>query len=885
MHHRSSFFRGYTVKTKLALTLMIVFLIIAGLYLHHSKNQQANFTGERKISGAYSALNFWSEQRAYPHGSIPNVSHYAAFEHSRQNIRKVPFRVEPYPRWQAIGPHNLGGRTLAVAFNPLNPGTIYAGSASGGLWRSYTGGRGANAWEYVKTGYPVLGVSSIAFAPDDSSTIYIATGEVYNYQGAGTGAAYRATRGTYGIGVLKTTNGGKTWKKSLDWSYNQQHGVWVVRVDPLFPSIVWAGTTEGTYKSTDAGNSWTQVHDVIMVTDLVINPDDPDIVFIACGNFESEAYGIYRTMDGGATWTKMTSELPETYKGKAMLAIYPSSPNIVYASIGNGFSSYEGRSWLCRTTDNGDSWTVRSTEDYSQWQGWFAHDVAINPTDPDEIIAVGINIWKSTDGGSTLSQISTEDWYYGRIPPEGPEGPPTYAHVDHHDVVYHPSNPDIIYFGNDGGIFRTVNGGSTYESCNGGYQTGQFYAGFSSSWTDSLLSIGGLQDNSTAIYDGQLAWKVRLIGGDGAWTAIDPGDETVMYGSWQYLSMVKSVNGGDSWPYYIPPPGSSRITCFIAPFVLAFDDPDILYAGRDIVYKSTTGGTSWSSTNSGSPLDGNPVLAMALSHQTSDVVYAATAQYYERPGVFRTTDGGETWDTITGELPDRYPGDLAVDPIDDATVYIVFSGFGTSHVFRSTDYGSHWEDIDRDLPDVPTSAIAIDPLHPDHLYIGNDIGVYVSTDGGTSWFAMRHGLPEAVIVMDLSISPLNRKLRIATHGNGAFEHFLIGDPTGIEKGERGATDSRLHHRSSILRQNHPNPFNPVTTIEYILPEAGKVFLGIYNVKGEKIRTLVDNYQNGGARAVRWDGTDDRGDHVPSGMYFYRVKTGDRSLIRKMMLVR
>ncbi|NIW79968.1 MAG: hypothetical protein GWN16_11135, partial [Calditrichae bacterium] len=127
-------------------------------------------------------------------------------------------------------------RTLVVEFNPQNPNTIFAGSASGGLWRSYSAGRGADAWEYVPTGFPVLGVSSIAFVPGDSNTFYIGTGEVYNYQNVGTDPAYRSTRGSYGIGILKTTDGGQTWSKSLDWSYNQQHGVWAVEVNPLNPN-------------------------------------------------------------------------------------------------------------------------------------------------------------------------------------------------------------------------------------------------------------------------------------------------------------------------------------------------------------------------------------------------------------------------------------------------------------------------------------------------------------------------------------------------------------------------------------------------------------------------------------------------------------------------
>ena len=837
------------------------------------------FTGNtHKPSGAYQALNFWSQQRAYPNNSIPDAGFYRAFEYAKQNLRRLGIRNSGSDSWRAIGPNNLGGRTLALAFNPQNPNTIYAGSASGGLWRSKSGGRGPAAWEYIPTGYPVLAVSSIAFAPGDSNTIYIGTGEVYNYQAAGSGAAYRSTRGTYGLGILKSVDGGTSWSKSLDWSYNQRRGVWVVKINPLNPNTVWAGTTEGTYKSKDGGQSWTQVHNVIMVNDLVINPVDTNTVIVGCGNFASTGYGIYRTTDGGANWTKSTSGLPTTFHGKIQLDISPSNPDIVYASIGNGFTSSSGASWLCRSTDGGITWSVRSTVDYSKWQGWYSHDVAVNPVNPNEVVAIGIEIYKSTNGGSSLLMKSSNTAYSGRIPPEGPEGPPTYSHVDHHDVIYHPTDNNIIYFANDGGVFRTIDGCQTFESCNGGYQSSQFYNGFSSAETDSLLSIGGFQDNSTAIYDGQPAWFVRLIGGDGAWTAIDPLNPAVMYGSWQYLSIVRTNDGGNNW-FNIPPPGSGRLTSFIAPFVLAHDLPQVLYGGRDIIYKSVNGGVTWFPTNGGAVLDGNPALAMAVSPQNSNVVYVATAPYqFNRSHVFRTTDGGINWTNITGSLPDRFPGDIAVNPTNEANVYITFSGYGSPHVFKSSDYGSTWIDISQSLPDIPTNAIVIAPQFPNHIYIGTDIGVHVSVDSGNSWYDFSDGLPDALIVMDLSISPLNRKLRIASHGNGAYERSLLGAVTQIA--ETGIISTGFE-----LKQNYPNPFNPSTRIEYTLHHAAWAELSVFNVRGQKIKTLISARQSAGTKTVTWDGTDFRGQPVAAGTYFYRLKAGSLVQAKKMSLIR
>jgi photosystem II stability/assembly factor-like uncharacterized protein len=763
------------LKRKDVVTTIVLILVSLGLFhLWHKPVDES-----LRVSGAYEALAYWSAQRAYPNAVIPDVAHYAAFEYAKKHLRPARWQkaltVEP---WYAIGPHNLGGRTLAIAFDPQNPDILYAGSASGGLWRSRSGGVGPQAWEYVPTGFPLLAVSSIALARGDSNTIYIGTGEVYNYQNTEVlGAADRAMRGSYGIGILKTTDGGATWSKSLDWSANQRRGVQAVKVDPSNPNTVWAATTEGVYKSTNGGVTWSQALNVIMATDLVIHPVSLNIVIAACGNFSSPGHGLYRTTDGGLSWTKQTQGLPPTFAGKALLAICESAPNVVYASIANGFfiNHPANATWLCKSLDSGATWTIESRTDYAQYQGWFSHDIAVNPLDPNELFAVGIQVWRSRTGGRSLAIRSAGGPFGGEIPPGAPEGPPQYVHPDIHDVVYHPTNPDIVYFATDGGVFRTTNGGSNFEGCNGGYQTTQFYNGFASSPNNPNLALGVMQDNGTIIYRGSTTWSRYHIGGDGGWTAIDPRSGSILYGSAQVLQMFKTEDGGQTWFQIAPGADQPGPTTFIAPYVLSLNNPDVIYAGRDVIYKSTTGGLSWEVTNGGAPLDGNPMLAMTISQQNSDVVYAASAPLVNRrAGVFRTTNGGATWVNITANLPDRFPTDLTVDPTNDAIVYITFSGFGAAHVFKSDNGGATWQDIGAALPDVPTSAVIVDPLFTDHLYVGNDIGVYVSTDGGRSWQEFGEGLPEAIVAFDLSISPMNRKLRVATHGNGVFERDLIG---------------------------------------------------------------------------------------------------------------
>ena len=293
------------------------------------------------------------------------------------------------------------------------------------------------------------------------------------------------------------------------------------------------------------------------------------------------------------------------------------------------------------------------------------------------------------------------------------------------------------------------------------------------------------------------------------------------------------------------------------------------------------GGTTWITTNEGQSLDGNPMLAMAISHQTTDVVYTASAPIEtSQTSVFRTRDGGLSWQNITGDLPNRFPRALAVHPHNDREVYIAFSGFGTSHVFRSDNGGDDWVDVGVGLPDVPTSAIAIDPAHPEQIYVGNDIGVYVSPDRGQTWEPYQEGLPEAILVVDLSISTSNRKLRAVTHGNGVFERDLADPlPVAVEEPDPGLAPFSL-------KQNYPNPFNASTTIHFLLSENALVHLDIFNLRGQKIRSLIaGQMKSSGQHHVTWEGDDDAGIAVAPGVYTYRLRAGGVSVSKQMVVIK
>jgi photosystem II stability/assembly factor-like uncharacterized protein len=993
------------------------------VYLLFGCNYQKDLeNNEILLPEAFFAINNWSAQRAYPYGYVNDKKFFNEFidvKNKTQNTRLS----SPNNTWETMGPHNRGGRTLCVASNPQNSNTIFAGSASGGLWRSYKKGD-PYSWERIVTGYPVLGVNSIAISPTDSNTIIIGTGEVYSYQGSNIGISVRTNRGSFGIGILKSTDGGNTWTKTLNWQYSEQHGVQIIKFNSLNENTVWAGTSVGTYKSTDGGGNWNIVDSTLMVTDIEINPLDTNQVLIACGNLSSPGGGVYKTMNGGNSWQQVNG-IPNPVVGKIHLCQAPSDPNIVYASVGDGYNTANqstNNTYLCKSTDAGDTWSVVNNFDYAKYQGWFSHDIAVHPTNPDAIICAGVNIYQSDDGGQTLTSISTS------------------MHVDHHFLSYNNNDVNQLYVGNDGGVYKGIvfesqndittsfnasngsggvmfdistsnninltgfglnlysgqktvyiyykngthigfendslawifldsitvtsggSGGSTlvnlsstlsciqgqtygfflsnsvwpdfryiagnatgslqssdpnisiYEGVgrrskyfnsqifqdrkfsgtiyynvvgvpsqtnytytftqkNDGYQTSQYYNGFANSRQDSGVAIGGRQDNGSAKYTGTLLWD-KVLGADGAWCAIDPNNDNIMYASYQRARIHKSTNGGNSFSQIFSPstvgiPTSGPVVPQTAPFVLSVANPDVLYVGTSYLAKSINAGNSWTLMNGAIELNGNPLISMASSCQDEDILYVATSPIVSQVAVLITIDGGNSFTDITGNLPDRYPVDLAVDANNDSVIYVVLSGFGTSHIYKSEDRGNTWIDIGNGLPDVPTSAVFIDPAFPSHIYVGNDIGVFVSTDGGNSWHDFRDGLPEVVSVLDLTISLSNRKLRAATHGNGLYQISLLEQPLQTNSQEIDILIDNI--------QIFPNPSRDIFNLTFTSNEKQDLEIRIINVIGERV--FVENKQQFIGQYTKQINLGE----YPKAIYFLEIETDDGVITKKLIL--
>jgi photosystem II stability/assembly factor-like uncharacterized protein len=829
---------------------------------------------DRKEEGhAWEAFEWWYGTRAYPFELLPKAAYFDAYRYSRENLMPAGTR-DAMTEWRSIGPDNVGGRVLSLAVDPGNPSVLWCGAASGGLWRSTTAGEGAAAWTRIETGFPSLSVSAIVIDPNDTQVMYIGTGEMSRYLRPQVGTP--GARSSYGLGILKSVDGGVTWQETgLTWTFDVSRAVLALKMDPTDSNVLWAATSEGLYKTTDAGTNWTLSHASLMAMDVVVDPYNPQKVWVSHGQLNSTPDpGIYRTTDGGASWTQLGGGLPTANFGRTPLALHvdsPVSPRILYAGVSD--ASSRQIIGLFKSTNEGTTWTNVNSTNWTSSQAWYDNVVGVSPLNSNIVFCGGLDWYRSTNGGTTLPQITL--WYLGyegEVPPGGPEGPSNYVHADQHAIVWDPTNPQIVYVGSDGGVFKSTDGGVHWGGKNGGFVTTQFYAGFANGTATASLALGGLQDNGTVKYTGSPTWS-KVFGGDGGWCAIDPSNENVLYEEYVYLNMYKSTDGGSSWSEVHG--GNSNEANFIAPFVICETNPNILYAGQRAVQKSTNGGGSWSFPDGNSNWNGTPMAVIGVSFTSPDTLLAGTGSG-NTGAVFeirRSTNGGLNWTNVTAGLPQRYPTDITYERGNSLNAWLTFSGYGTPHVYKSTDAGLTWADRSGNLPDIPVQSIAVDPIDPNWVYVGTDLGIYRTIDGGLSWTDYNQGMPIAM-VLDVVIRPQDRIMRAATFGNGIYE---------IDLPQTSDAPEALAAAGFELGAS-PNPLRDATTIRFALAKGADVRLEIYDLAGRRVRSLADGARRVGPGEVVWNGRDDRGSRVAGGVYFARLAVGGKVATTKITVM-
>lgn len=796
----------------LGLALVVsLFLILKPHEKFGEAIEQEGEEHEEGIPGVLRSMDLWSSMRMYPAKTMAERGFSQSFEQAaRMSIAARSAESKVYSTttapWVGLAPKNFAGRVLSLGFHPTDVNTMWVGTAAGGLWKTTNGGTGAADginWTYVPTGFPVLGVMSIAVHPTDANTIYIGTGEVYDtdvFGGPTSGGNIRTFRGTYGIGILKTTNGGTTWSKVLDFGNNQLFGVAEIQLNPSDPNMVFAATTDGVYRSTDAGANWTRIHNVPLAMDLQFKPGTPSVLYVSCGNFGSAGTGIYKSINAtSASPTFAASNTGITLStGKIMLAQSASAPNTIFASVGRRPDSSDP--WgLWRSTNEGASWTQINTASTivagtsSLNQGWYAHDIAVSPTSTANILWAEMDFFKSTNSGSTF--VRESQWNLWTLNPAIgtlTEGSSTnYVHADIHRIIVSPFNSNHVFALTDGGVFKSTDFGSTFNSYNGGLMTAQIYPNMGLSRQDANFMIGGMQDNEGFVYMGSA--QCRRIGalGDGFHAVIHPTNDNICFIESYYLNVFRSTNRSTSFPTKVIDNGQPSTPWvepagFNAPFVVAPSNGNIMYAGSNRIRKSTNAGLSFTGVGP-SPLSASDayILYLAVAPSDPNTLYVSVAPgptSGTRSKLYKSTDGGINYTEITGSLPDRYYSDIAVDAANPNRLAITVSGFGSSHVYLSRDGGTTWSDIGGGLPDIPHNTLMFDPNNRRTLYVGNDLGVFYAhgVPAGTgalpattsvTWTAYNEGIEDAVLVSDLQVTHTG-KLRAATFGRGLWERDL-----------------------------------------------------------------------------------------------------------------
>jgi photosystem II stability/assembly factor-like uncharacterized protein len=688
---------------------------------------------------------YFYEQRAYPFATIPAGALQRAREGlvaSRPDLMAAPPPING-TTWAPFGPeripisHTSTGRLTAIAVHPNDSDIIYVGGAQGGVWKTIDGG---TSWMPLTDGQCSLAMGSIAIDPVNPEIVYAGTGEQHF-----SGSSY------YGCGVLRSEDGGATWTQ-LGAGVFVREGASNARIsridlDPATAGAV-AGTTVlaasdfGLYRSTDGGATWTPVLSGI-ATDLIRDPTNPQLLYAGI-----RRVGVSRSIDGGATWTSLTVGLPTSEVGRINLALAPSSPLTLFASIQHKSESDLLGIW--KSTDGGDSWAKLPDSAASCGsQCWYNMTIAVHPTDPNTVYFGGVSLFRSTNGGVNFSDIR------GGI------------HVDQHHLTFDPQKPETLFVGNDGGIYVSTNGGGEWTSLNTNLALTQFYSGISLHPWDARVALGGTQDNGTLESTGSFDFN-HVLGGDGGFTAIDFLNPSTRYAETQWIAGRSYIgprrSDGGSFGLRVNGIDTSEKALFIPPLIMDPINPSRLYFGTVRLYRTDDGGENWASVSQEFP---GRISAIAPSTSNPAVVYLGTSN----GSVQLTTDGGETWREITSGLPNRHVKDIGVDPLDWQRAFLTVSGFGTGHVFRTTDGGGSWQDVSADLPDVPTNALLLDPVQPSTLFVGTDLGVFISGDGGESWTVMNDGLPN-VAVFDLAHNPNTGVLLAATHGRGMFSLTL-----------------------------------------------------------------------------------------------------------------
>jgi photosystem II stability/assembly factor-like uncharacterized protein len=860
-------FRYRSLLIPALLALCVAMPLVRGFAEHREHAGEAEDAEARDAPSDY-----FFRQRALPDGTIPTERIVAATEHLlfERALAEQQLGVSSAQDWTPIGPYTIGGRVNAIVAAP-GGSPAYLGAANGGVWRSDDWGTN---WAPLTDKLGIFSVGTLALNPLNKNSLW-----------CGTGDADATVDGYDGTGLFQSRD------KGVNWTYRglrEVAHIAAVAVDPGDTNRIYVGamgkafTTDsnrGFYRSLNGGSTWTRtlfVNDSTGVSEVVVNPVHPDTMF--CTTWERvrrlkyrRAYGagcgIWRSVDRGATWTRLTNGLPAAGEnlGRIALAIAPSWPSRLYATpISGAISGYIGLG-VYRSDDGGESWARMDETNVEPNAfggfGWYFGHLAVAPNDPDDVWICGVDLLHSTDAGV--------------IPVSALNG----AHVDQHAVWIDPADPSRVYLGNDGGFYSLV-GGQWIKSTN--LPISQFYAGTVAP-QDANKVLGGTQDNGTLKSElGTPDWT-RILGGDGFTPLVSAVNVNHILAEWQYCSdksgFKRSTNNGVAFSATSGWVNSDRFN-WNTPLAMSPNNPNTLLSGSHRVYRTLNTGVSWTpisgdlSTNPGALVNYGTITSVAISKADSNLYLAGT----DDGKVWRSQNAGGVWQDITPGLPALYVTRVVTDPADPQVVYVAHSGFGQDQhdprVFRSTDRGDTWQPISGNLPDAPVNDLIVDPLLPATLYAATDLGVFETRNLGQTWVPLGGYMPIQP-VWDLELHQATRQLFAFTHGRSAWKLDLN---TISLSAPRSTSSSGL-----ALSAPAPNPSRGAFRFELVLGARAQVEVNVFDALGRRIRALARGARDAGRFPLAWDARDDRGARVSPGVFFVRASDGSNTRTHRIVL--
>lgn len=789
--------------------------------------------------------------------------------------------VGPLSRATATSPvRNHGqGRVNCIAFHPSDSNIIFAGTSSGGVWKTTNGGL---TWTANSDGLPILRVSDIAIAAGNPNIMYVATGDYEK-------VAYRFPSSNfshYGVGLYKSIDAGMTWTPtslSLQAVNHPQAMIGTVLINPNNPNDILVSGFDGIQKSNDGGTTWTTTFDSL-IWDLKQDPTNFNVLYAGSGhvrNYQKGRAEIYKSSDFGATWTRIGASIPNQIDSvvRIELAIAPSNTNYLYALTIN--TNY-GTHGVYQSTDAGTTWTLQLNGDSlnlmgwhdgntsydSTGQGWYDVTLITDHSDPNKVYVGGVNMWGSENGGQDWGLVTYWINYFGKS-----------VHADHHQVKHNPLT-NQYFVCSDGGIDRTDS-----------LLLGSLFGGLPTQWTsisDNIANtefyriglgnlssklMGGSQDNGTFLNDG--AWA-NVIGGDGMECMVDHQNEQILYGTYYYGALNRSDDGGANFIGGLTDTitASNEKGAWVTPFVMNAQNSSTIYTGFGNVWKSMNQGATWMKL---SPFDtitglGYPqrIRTLAVDMLDSQTIYLAKEPIWSRSlmaSVWVTRDEGATWTDISAGLPFNrvYINDVAIGNGPD-TAWVVCGGIEQGEkVYQTNDGGTTWVNISGTLPNLPVNSIVFDPVNQ-VLYIGTDLGVYYRQAHDPDWSLLGTDLPN-VMIAELEIHHNSNKLYAATYGRGVWKTDLVNtSPFTVQK-------PLLYQAKSSL---YPNPTTGHFTLVLEQLNVDQIEVEIVDVLGQVVykkqeaitqTTFVKNYDI----------------DLESGQYYIRVIHGEHSLVEKLQL--